>query len=79
MKNPPRTERQVHAMLGRWHPNLVARFADLYESTPVPPNRDPPTVLFRGVVCVRCGASLGTEGQGLGVCAQHRPDATIIE
>ena len=49
-KNPPRTEGEVHRMLGRRHPYLSARFADVYDTTPVPADADQPTVRFRGVV-----------------------------
>jgi hypothetical protein len=71
-KNPPRTEAEVHAMLGRRYPHLTARFAETYETPPVPPDPDQPSVLLRGVICVRCEAELDSaENLRLGLCAQH--------
>ncbi len=59
-------------MLGRRHPNVAARFADTYETAPVPPDPDQPSVLFGGVICVRCEAKLDTvESLRLGLCAEH--------
>lgn len=73
-KNPPRSEAEVHAMLGRRHPRTAARFADLYESVPVPADSDQPKTLFRGVVCIRCGAPLESgHSLSFGLCAQHAP------
>ncbi len=72
-KNPPRTEADVHRMLGRRHPHLTARFAALYDSTPVPSDYDQPAVLFRGIACLRCDLRLEDEdGRRLGLCGQHR-------
>jgi hypothetical protein len=69
-KNPPRSEADVHKMLGRRHPHLSTRFADAYESNPVPPDDDQPSVLFRGVICVRCEAKLGNpDSLRLGLCS----------
>lgn len=71
-KNPPRTEADVHMMLGRRHPHATARFADAYETRPVSPDPDQPNVLVRGVICVRCEAKLeGDESQRCGLCAEH--------
>ena len=73
-KNPPRSEAEVHRMLGRRHPNLVGRFADAYETSAVPADDDQPRVLVRGAVCVRCAAKLaGDEGLRLGLCTRHLP------
>ncbi len=73
-KNPPRTEAEVHEMLGRRHPHVAARFADAYETTPVAPDPDQPSLLFRGAICVRCEADLDSdEGLRLGLCASHHP------
>lgn len=72
-KNPSRTEGEVHMMLGRRHPHVTERFANVHETTPVPPDPDQPGLLFRGVICVRCEANLGSdESQRLGLCAEHR-------
>ncbi|MFT4084086.1 MAG: hypothetical protein QM638_16030 [Nocardioides sp.] len=72
-KNPPRTAADVHRMLGRRHPHLTARFAHLYDTTPVPADPDQPSVLFRGVACLRCDSHLGDEeGLQLGLCGRHR-------
>ncbi|MEI2640052.1 MAG: hypothetical protein V9F03_13800 [Microthrixaceae bacterium] len=71
-KNPPRTEAGVHMMLGRRHPNLASRFADSYESTPVPPDPDQPHTRFRGSICVRCEMALtGAQSQRLDLCDEH--------
>lgn len=73
-KNPSRSETDVHRMLGRRHPNLVTRFADVYETTPVPADADQPSVLFLGVVCVRCAAPLDrVDSLRLGLCVEHLP------
>lgn len=70
--NPPRTEAEVHQMLGRRHPRLTARFADAYTTTPVPPDADQPATVFRGVACIRCDAHLdGEESLRVGLCAEH--------
>ncbi len=70
--NPPRTEAQVHRMLGRRHPHLTARFATAYDTIPVPADEDQPSVQFRGVSCIRCDAQLdGEESLRVGMCAQH--------
>ena len=76
-KNPSRTEAEVHMMLGRRHPNVTARFADTYETTPVPPDPDQPRVLFRGAVCVRCEKALspGEQSRRLGLCSGHLADS----
>ncbi len=72
-KNPPRSPADVHRMLGRRHPHLTRRFADLYDSTPLPTDPDQPGVLFRGAACVRCGSQLGDDdGLRLGLCAHHQ-------
>lgn len=78
-KHPPRTEAEVHTMLGRRHPHVTARFADAYDSPPVAPDPDQPNLLFRGMVCVRCEAELDSaESLRLGLCAQH-PGTTPAE
>lgn len=72
-KNPPRTPADVHRMLGRRHPHLTTRFADLYDATPLPADSDQPGVLFRGVACVRCEAHLDDDdARRLGLCTRHR-------
>lgn len=72
-KNPPRTESQVHRMLGRRHPHLTSRFGDAYESAPVPADQDQPGVLFRGLVCLQCDSHLDDEdSRRLGLCSRHR-------
>lgn len=70
-KNPPRTEAEVHRMLGRRHPRVTARFADIYDLTPVVADEDQPSVLFRGAICVRCEATLDADGRRVGLCAEH--------
>ena len=70
-KNPPRTEAEVHRMLGRRHPRVAARFADIYDLTPVVADEDQPIVLFRGAICVRCEATLDADGRRVGLCAEH--------
>ena len=79
--NPSRTEAEVHQMLGRRHPRVTARFADAYNTRPVPPDDDQPAVIFRGVACIRCDAHLdGDESLRVGLCAEHSPPApTAVE
>lgn len=72
-KNPPRTPADVHRMLGRRHPHLTTRFADLYDSSALPADSDQPGLLFRGVACVRCDGHLeDDDGRRLGMCTRHR-------
>lgn len=72
-KKPPRSPADVHRMLGRRHPHLTRRFADLYDSTPLSADADQPGVLFRGVACVRCEANLNDEDvRRLGLCTRHQ-------
>jgi hypothetical protein len=71
-KDPPRTEAEVHRMLGRRHPRLTTRFADAYDTTPVEADADQPSVIFRGVACVRCDTHLDSEHSlRTGLCAEH--------
>lgn len=71
-KNPSRTEGEVHRILGRRHPHLTARFAHVYDTTPVEADPDQPSVLFRGVACIRCAAHLDDDtGLRLGLCYRH--------
>lgn len=71
-RSPPRTETDVHRMLGRRHPHLAARFAHVYDTTPSVPDPDQPSVLFRGVSCIRCANRLEDEdGPRIGLCRQH--------
>lgn len=71
-QNPPRAAAEIHRMLGRRHPRLVARFSNAYDTAPVPADPDQPSVLFRGVACVRCGAGIGDPaGLRHGMCADH--------
>lgn len=70
--NPARTPADVHRMLGRRHPHLAARFPDAFDAVPADPDPDQPEVLYRGVICIRCGADLTTDEQlRLGLCAEH--------
>lgn len=73
-RNPPRTEDDVHRMLGRRHPYLTARFDRLYDTTPVPADPDQPRLLFRGLTCLRCGSPLNDQAKGalLGLCGRHQ-------
>lgn len=71
-KNPARTSAQVHRMLGRRHPRLVAQFANAYDTTPIDADSDQPKMLFRGVACVLCETQLDDEvGLRLGLCTDH--------
>ncbi|CCH77616.1 hypothetical protein BN12_2060006 [Nostocoides japonicum T1-X7] len=60
-KNPPRTEAELHRIPGRRHPRLTARFSGAYDTTPVQADSDQPSVVFRGVACIRCEAHLDSE------------------
>lgn len=72
-KNPPRTEADVHRMLGRRHPRLTDRFAGVYDTTPVLADADQPAALFRGIACLRCDSHLDDDGGlRLGMCVRHR-------
>lgn len=72
-KNPSRTAAEVHRMLGRRHPRLVAQFAAAYDTTPVQADSDQPSAIFRGVACICCEARLddAVELQH-GLCPEHR-------
>lgn len=75
-RNPSRTEAEIHRMLGRRHPHLTARFADSYETAPISADPDQPSIIFRGVICIRCNAPLDTDpGQRTGLCTNHHPSA----
>ncbi|MCI1747683.1 MAG: hypothetical protein LKI24_05995 [Acidipropionibacterium sp.] len=76
-KNPSRTASEIHRMLGRRHPRLVAQFVGTFDSTPVEADPDQPSTIFRGVACVRCGAHLD-DAAGLqhGLCPEQRPGIT---
>ncbi|MFV0318225.1 MAG: hypothetical protein ACK5O2_14850 [Microthrixaceae bacterium] len=72
-KNPPRTDTDVHTMLGRRHPHVTARFADAYETLPVAPDADQPSVLVRGGICVLCAARLrSSKDLASGLCRDHQ-------
>lgn len=52
--------------------NVTARFVDVYGTTPVPPDPDQPSVLFRGTICVQCESQLiDTPSKQLGLCSEH--------
>ena len=71
-KNPARTAAEVHRMLGRRHPHLVARFSGVFDAVPVAADDDQPSVIFRGVACVRCEARLvGEADLKHGLCQVH--------
>lgn len=73
-RNPSRTEADVHQVLGRRHPRLATRFGDTYETPPVSADADQPSVIFRGVACIRCEAHLvSEEGLRIGLRGQHLP------
>ena len=48
--SPPHTAAELHAAIGRQHPQLFATYADLYETRPQTPNSNPPLVQIRGPV-----------------------------
>jgi len=74
--NPARTERELHLVLGRRHPRLTTRFADAYDTTPVDADPDQPSVIFRGVACIRCDNHLDSdESLRIGLCTEHMPTA----
>lgn len=71
-KSPSRTAAEVHRMLGRRHPYLVAQFAGAYDMTPVEADEDQPSTIFRGVACIRCEARLDDAvGLQRGLCPEH--------
>ncbi|MHA3724449.1 hypothetical protein ACXR2T_11275 [Leucobacter sp. HY1910] len=72
-QNPARTAAEIHRMLGRRHPRLVTQFAGAYDSTPVLPDPDQPSTIFRGMACVRCEACLDdAAGLQFGLCPERR-------
>ncbi|WP_194165031.1 hypothetical protein [Pseudactinotalea sp. HY160] len=71
-KKPPRTAAEIHRMLGRRHPHLVARFAGAYDTRPVQADLDQPSTIVRGIACIRCDARLDDAvGLQRGLCPQH--------
>ena len=71
-KNPPRTPTEIHRMLGRRHPHLIARFAGTYDTAPVPPDPDQPRIVFRGIACICCENNLEEEASlRHGLCPEH--------
>ena len=71
-KNPSRTAKEIHRMLGRRHPRLVTKFADAYDTTPVQADADQPSKIFRGVACIRCETRLdGAASLQHGLCPKH--------
>ena len=73
-KNPSRTGAEVHRMLGRRHPHLTARFARVYHAPVASTDPDQPSLLFRGITCIRCAARLDLEaGMRTGLCVEHMP------
>lgn len=74
MKNPPRTIAEMHALLGRQHPRLVAAQADAFNVEVAEPAHPEPSELFRGVRCVRCESVVEAGGKLLlGLCVDCRP------
>jgi hypothetical protein len=67
MTNPSRAVPELHALLGRQHPRLVARFVDDFTVVPNPPTHREPAVLVRGRRCVRC-AAISTVALPFGLC-----------
>jgi len=54
-KVPPKTRRDVHAAIGRQHPQLFAVHADRVPGiAPLPSPNSHPKIEFRGVRCVKC-------------------------
>ena len=54
--NPPKTTAQMHALIGRKHPRLHARFLHLYPgAAPKATTEHEPRVLYRGARCIICG------------------------
>jgi len=59
LTHPPKTVGEMHALIGRKHPRLHARFAHLHtdvamESAP----EQEPRILFRGARCIICGRAV---------------------
>lgn len=74
-RNPARTTGDIHRMLGRRHPLLVARFSNRYATTPLPADPDQPSTVFRGVACIRCEKQLhGDASLERGQCPMHIDD-----
>jgi hypothetical protein len=74
MKNPPRTTADMHALLGRQHPRLVAAHFDAFDVEVASPLHQEPRELVRGVRCVSCESVVDEPGElVLGVCVDCRP------
>lgn len=74
MKNPPRTAADMHTLLGRQHPRLVAAHADAFDVEVAAPAHREPRELFRGVRCVSCETVADESGDlVLGLCVDCRP------
>lgn len=61
MRRPPRSVEEMHGLLARQHPQLVAAHRDLFApGVEVGPDREQ-RVLARGRRCVRCGGDCGRQ------------------
>ena len=74
MKNPPRSDAEMHALIARQHPRLFAAHADAFDVAPATSVHAEPSVLFRGVRCVTCASIVEAPMDlKLGLCVDCRP------
>lgn len=59
LTHPPKSLAEMHALIGRKHPRLHARFAHLHAGAAIEAAADQePRILFRGARCVICGRTV---------------------
>ena len=63
LTHPPKSLTEMHALIGRKHPRLHERFADLYGETALAAKSESePRVLYRGARCLICGRPVSDAG-----------------
>lgn len=74
MQDPPRSKAQLHSLLGRQHPRLVAAHADAFDVDVARQTHTAPRELARGVRCVGCESVVdAAQDLSLGLCIDCRP------
>jgi hypothetical protein len=74
MKNPPRTAGEMHGLLSRQHPRLVAAHAGAFDVAIQRSPHPEPSTLVRGVRCLRCESAVEAPSDlTLGLCVDCRP------
>jgi len=78
MRNPARTIEQLHRALGRQHPRLTHRFADLFSLHPELATQAEPLPLFRGSTCLRCHSPRQNLSD-MGICGSCKLNEHFLE